>query len=587
MLRLLGRFLRRLMVLLFAFVGAVVVCLGAAAGLLYLWVSTVGDNRLPSRMVLSMRPDAALGSEDVGSLSRFLPLRQLSLEDIVEALERAEQDDRVAGLFLDVSGASAGMGEAQELRDAVGRFQNAGKFVLAYADTYEEPSAPYYIASAAHDIWLQPSGDLGLTGVALQSFFLKGALDRLGVHAEFGGRYEYKGAVETFTAEAMSAPVRQNLQTLVDGWFKQLSRDIAGARGLGEPAVRGLIDRAPLGADEALGAKLVDHLGYRGEATAEARKRAGPGAELMTLERYLKRAGRPHERGPTIAVIHGRGTIVRAPGSGETAVFGRQMRADAVARAIAAAAADSDVRAIVLRIDSPGGSYVGSDTVWHEVEAARQKKPVIASLGDVAASGGYFVAMGATRILAEPGTLTGSIGVFGGKFVASDFMRDLGVAVDSVEAGAHVGMWSATRAFTEAERARLEAQLDRIYKDFTGKVAAARGLSAEQIDASARGRVWTGEDAKALGLIDGYGGYRAALSLAREAAGLAADAPITVEEFPRPRRLWDIVDALLDADLQESLRLTLAADRALLGWLRHLLTKAGGAGLAMPPLALP
>src|SRR5258708_2265635 len=445
MLRWIGRFIWRLVVFLFAVVGGAVVSLAVVVALVYLWISTVGDNRLPSRIVLSLRPDAARAAEEAGGLSSLLPLRRQTVEDVVDGLERAEHDDRVQGLFLDASAVSAGMAEAQELRDALQRFQAAGKFVLAYADTYEEPSAPYYVASAARQVWLQPSGDLGLSGVAIQSFFLKGVLDRLGVHGEFGGRYEYKGPVETFTRESMSPPVPPNLQAVVDGWFKQLSRDIAEARGLSDSDLKALVDRAPLGAEEAKSAHLIDQTGYREEAAAEARRQGGEGAELVAIERYLRRAGHPHERGPTIAVIHGRGTIVRAPGSGDTQSFARQLQGEAMARAIAAAGSDPDVRAIVLRIDSPGGSYVASDTVWHEIRVARQKKPVIASLGDVAASGGYFVAMGATRILAEPGTLTGSIGVFGGKFVAKDLLHELGVGVESVEAGPHVGMWSVTR----------------------------------------------------------------------------------------------------------------------------------------------
>jgi protease-4 len=317
MLRWLSRVLLRLLFVLFALVGAMLASALALGAIVYFALSSFGDTRLPSRMVLLLQPDAAVAAEEVGSFSRFsqlLPFRRLGVEDILDALERAETDDRVRGVLLDASAVTSGMAEAQELREAIQRFQSKGKFVIAYADTYEEPSVPYYLASAAGQVWMQPSGDLGLTGAAIQTPFFKRILDRIGIRAELGGRYEYKGAVEAFTREDMSPPVRQNLQRLVDGWLQQLIRDIALSRKLGEAEVKALVERAPLTAEEAKGGRLIDEIGYREQALAAAKRQAGNEAELVPTERYLRRAGSLHEQGATIALIHGQGAIVRAPG---------------------------------------------------------------------------------------------------------------------------------------------------------------------------------------------------------------------------------------------------------------------------------
>jgi protease IV len=570
LLRWLGRLVWRVVSVLLAVIGAAVVTIAVVVGLAALFVPLPGldPGRLPQAMVLTLTIDGKLGSSDGETLARAFRSRRIGLEDTLAALARAENDPQVKGIVVDVGRASPGLAEAQELRQAIGRLRTAGKPVIAFADSFGESGlgggAAYYLASAADQVWMQPSGDWSWTGVSLEGLFLKDALEKLGLSADMIQRHEYKGAMEALTRSGFSPPVRENLERALKGWFDQMSRGVAETRGVPESEVRRLVDAAPLSAAEALAGRLVDRLGYRADALVAAGARDG-GAEPVPVERYLRRAGSPWRSGPTVAVVHGDGEVVRSDGRG----FGLpRFSAERLGKAIDEAVDDPDVVAIVLRIDSPGGSYVASDTIFDHVRRARKAKPVVASLKDVAASGGYFVALAADRILASPGTLTGSVGVVGGKVVASELMRSAGVATDAIEVGAQAGMWRPTRPFTEEERRRVEAMFDRAYLDFTAKLAEARKLTPEEVDRAARGRVWTGEDASRLKLTDGEGGFVAAIGLAKQLAGLPADAAVKVETFPASKAPWQLLrDALLAGDLPEELEAVLGGVR----WLAALL----------------
>ena len=348
-----------------------------------------------------------------------------SLRDAVDALDRAAQDGRVVALIARLGAAPLGMAQAQELRDAVERFRSQKKPAVAFAETFGEfgPGGnAYYLAAAFDQIWLQPSGDIGLTGILAESFFLRGALDKLGITPRLDHRYEYKNAMNIFTEKKFTAAHREAVERVVKSWASQQIRGIARGRRLSEDEVRALINRGPLLGTEAVQAKLVDGLGYKEQVYENLKKRAGAGARIMSLRQYLRRAGRPHTKGKTIALIYGVGGVQRGE-SGFDPLFGEvAMGSETVAEAFRAAVRDKQVKAIVFRIDSPGGSYVASDTIWQETVRARKAgKPVIASMGDVAGSGGYFVAMAADKIVAQPGTITGSIGVLGGKMLTTRF----------------------------------------------------------------------------------------------------------------------------------------------------------------------
>jgi protease-4 len=328
------------------------------------------------------------------------------------------------------------------------------------------------------------------------------------------------------------------MQKVMDSHFGQIVRGIVEARGISEEQLLEIIDSAPLLGAEAVEAKLVDQLLYRDEVYEKVKAKA-EGAKLLYLEKYLQRAGRPHKKGPTIALIYGVGGVHR--GQSEYSAFSDSpsMGSDTIAAAFRDAVADKKVKAIVFRVDSPGGSYVASDTIWREVVNARDaNKPVIVSMGNVAGSGGYFVSMSATKIVAQPGTITGSIGVVVGKLLTRDFWKEhIGITFDEVQTSKNASLWASTYDYSPEQWQKIQQFLDRVYDDFTTKVAEGRNMEKERVLSIAKGRIWTGEDAKEYGLVDELGGFDVALQLARKEAGIKPDAAITLKVFPRPKRM--------------------------------------------------
>jgi protease-4 len=478
------------------------------------------------------------------------------LADILDALKRARDDHRVVALIARVGGKPIGLAVVQELRRAVTEFAAAGKATVAWADSFGEFSAgnvQYYLATAFGDIWLQPSGDLGLTGIAVERVFVRGALDKLSVDFQVAKRHEYKSGAEQLTERGFSGPARQATERLTESVTQQLAQAIAERRGLTPEKVTALIDMGPFLAAQAQAHGLVDHLGYRDEVYAAVRRQADQGAILQYLGRYHRAkvmTGRARKlaSGPrdAVALIYATGPIRRGR-SGRSPLTGMSMGSDTICAAIRAAAKDEHARAILLRVNSPGGSYIASDSIWREVVRARAGgTPVVISMGDVAASGGYFISMAADVIVAEPGTVTGSIGVLAGKPALGEALGRAGVTSDLIAQGAHAAIFSQQRPFTEEEWALVNDWLDHIYADFTGKVAQGRGLTHEQVHELARGRVWTGADAHARGLVDELGGLERAAAIARRRAGLPATAELRV--YPRARPL----DRLIPAASSES-----------------------------------
>jgi protease IV len=495
-------------------------------------------------------------------LSAVMARHRLVLAEVLDALRRAKQDSRVVALLARLGGKPIGLAAVQDLRQAVADFAAAGKDTVAWADSFGEFSAgnvQYYLATAFQKIWLQPSGDLGLTGIAVERVFLRGALDKLGAEFQVAKRYEFKSAAEQFTETGFSAPARQATERVTQSITEQLSQAVAERRQLSREKVAELIDAGPFLATRAHEEGLVDELGYRDEVYASVRKKAGPEAILLYLGRYLRgkllteRAREAVTNFPgglqgaggdkAVAVVYATGPIRRGRSQRGTPP-GRSgsMGSDTIAAAIRSAAKDEQVRAILLRVNSPGGSYVASDTIWREVVRARAAgKPVVVSMGDVAASGGYFISMAADQIVAQPGTVTGSIGVITGKPVIGETLGRAGVSSDLILQGAHAAMYSQMRPFSQDEWTLVDDWLDRIYADFIGKVADGRGMTTEQVDEIARGRVWTGADAAANGLVDELGGLDAAAAIARKRAGLSQSAPLRV--YPRVSPLERLIPA--------------------------------------------
>jgi protease IV len=575
------RWLKRVLVGFFAIVGFIVVALAA----LGVWIGTsavkLGVKPVPDIAVLQLdlTKGLAQGSGDDPFAGLFQRDR-LTLRQIEEALNRGARDSRVKGVVVRVGG-TLGFATTQELRDTIADFRKAGKFALAFSESYGEGgggNGAYYLATACEEIWLQPSGEVGLAGVVAETPFLKGTLDKLGVVPRFGKREEYKNAVDQLTDAAYSPAFRESMTSLLSSIYDQLTKGVSDGRGIPFDNVKILVDRGPFLASDALSAKLVDKLGYRDEADDAARRRAGTGSEPMGLRDYFRATRESNPSGRVMALVEGDGPIVSGESDFDDPLDGsNRIGADTMAKALDEAARSRTVAAIILRVDSPGGSYIASDTIWRAVERAKAAgKPVVVSMGNVAASGGYFISAPASKIVAEPGTLTGSIGVFGGKFVVTGLMEKLGITTDSVAFGANAGMWSSARDFTPAGWAKLQDSLDAIYKDFTGKVAKSRTLDASRIPSVAKGRVFTGDQALKNGLIDALGGLPTAIQLAREAANLKPDEPVRLVTYPPPgREFRRLLSELLSDDARVETRIV-----------SSLAARLGAATEALRPLAV-
>lgn len=560
---------------------------------------SAAKGRVPSNTVIEANFETGL-LEDIPDdpVAKAMLSGRPTVRDVVDALEKGAGDSRVKGMVARFGGSSMGLAQVQELRAAVRNFRAHKKFAVAWAETFGEFSpggSSYYLASAFDQVWMQPSGDIGLTGIIMESPFVRGTLDKLGVVPRMDHRYEYKNAMNMFTERKYTPAHREAMTKVMTSWASQIVGGIAEGRKLTPEQVRAIIDRGPVLGQEAVDAKLVDGLAYRDDVYAKVKQRAGEGADLVYLQKYLDRAGRPHQSGKTIALIFGVGGVMRGK-SGFDPVFGSaSMGSDTVTAAFRAAVKDPNVKAILFRVDSPGGSYVASDSIWRETVRARKAgKPVIASMGDVAGSGGYFVAMAADKIVAQPATITGSIGVLAGKMLTTGLWDKLGVTWDEVHDGANATYWTSGSDYTPAEWARFQAWLDRVYADFTSKVAEGRRLPKERVLQIAKGRIWTGEDAKGLGLVDELGGFPTALALAKKAAHIPDGEDVTLQVFPRKKTtLQTLMDSISgespeSSEQDASTAALVRALRIIQPVARQLRIVTGGQGvLEMPEVARP
>jgi protease-4 len=523
-------------------------------------ISRLGASRLGQRptapLILELDlTDGAPEGQPADPLSAVLSLRKLRLQDIVDGLRRARDDDRVCALVAKVGGGNIGLARVQEIRAAVAAFRASGKLTVAWAETFGEfthGNVPYYLATAFDRIYLQPSGSVGLTGVAVEQLFLHDALAKVGVGFQSAKRQEYKTAADPLTERGFTGPAREAAERLAVSVVEQISAAIAERRGKTQDDARALLDRGPFLAADALAEGLVDALGYRDEVYAAVRQETGQDAVLQYVARYAKpralaqRARRlPNPRENFVALVHASGPIRQ--GRSSRGPMGSAIGSDTVAAALRSARSDDRVRAVLLRVNSPGGSAVASDTIWREVVRLRVAgKPVVVSMSDVAASGGYYIAMAADVIVAQPGTLTGSIGVIIGKPVVEEALGRVGITTDSVAAGARARMFTPFHPFTEDEWDRINSWLDLVYTDFVTKAAEGRRMTPERMGELARGRVWTGADAAANGLVDELGGMAEAAEIVRRRAGLPAGAPLRT--WPRVSPL----DQLRPAESSES-----------------------------------
>src|SRR3984957_3568813 len=525
-------------------------------------VDTARHHGVPNGCVLEL--DLRVAPPETSSLDPLTIItgggRPLVLREAVSAVHRAADDPRVAGLIARVQLPAAAAGPVQELREAIAAF-TAVKPSLAWAETYPG-TLSYYLASAFGEVWMQPSGSVGLVGFASSATFLRNALDKAGIEAQFTARGEYKSAANLFTEGGFTEAHREAVTRMLESLQDQVWQAVAESRNIDTDALDALADRAPLLRDDAVESGLVDRIGFRDEAYARIAELVGvedvsdgedeDAAPRLYLSRYAGAARSrlappvpsiPGRRSkPTIAVVTCEGAIVNGRGGRQFLPFGSSNAgADTIAAALREVAADDSVSAIVLRVDSPGGSVTASETIWREVARARERgKPVVASMGSVAASGGYYVSMGADAIVANPGTITGSIGVMSGKLVIRDLKDRLGVGSDTVRTNANADAWSIDTPFTPQQQAHREAEADLFYTDFVERVAEGRNLTTDAVDVVARGRVWTGADALDRGLVDELGGFRAAVRRAKVLAGLDEDTAVRVLSFPGSS-VWDFL----------------------------------------------
>ncbi len=523
--------------------------------LLFIVIGVIGaftQPKLPGEMVLTL--DVRGGLPDKRALNPFAEQHTVaSLIDAVTALAKAEDDDRVKGLYVRLGGGISSA-DASELRAALKAFKAKGKFVIAHAQAfYSSGMGDYYLATAADEIWMQPVSEMSTAGVSSTAVFLRGLLDEIEAKPEFTQRYEYKNAANTFTEKDFTAAHREATMRLLDSVFESATAGIAGDRKKTREEVVALINGAPYLTQEAIDKKLIDKQGYDDEAEDAAMARAGGKAELKTLSDYFKMAGSPWEGlgRPTIAFIHGDGQI--NDGESESGGFGgsESIGGDTIAKAFRDATEDEDVKAILFRVNSPGGSALASDQILDAVKKAQKAgKKVVVSMGGVAASGGYYVSLSADKIFAHETTITGSIGVLSGKIVMVGSWAMLGIDMKPLAVGTNALMDSSVTPFTPEQWAKFNKAVDQIYEDFTAKVAAGRKLPIEKVREIAKGRVWSGADAKPRGLVDEYGGFRAALEATKALAGIPADAEINLRSFPKPKSPFEEIAKMFGTSVE-------------------------------------
>ena len=580
--------MRRFVVGLLAVIGAVTLLGMLSAAGLVIWTKVSGP-RVPEAAILTLDVDGNLpDAPRANGLLALLRPQQTNLRDAVDALDKAGRDPRVKGLLLHIGGNDIGFAQAQELRDAIRDFRARGKIAFAYSDSFGEfapGTRAYYLASACDEIWLQPLGMVGLVGLRAEEPFFRGTLDKLGLLPRFDQREQYKTAANPLTQTKMTDAEREQLQSLLGSLLDQIVAGITDGRKLAADRVRDLIAGGPYLAKDALADHLIDHLGYAGDALAALKSRVGAGAKAIHLAAYLDRAGRLHESGPLVALIYADGLMTRGQ-SDDGALFGHGiMGSDSIVHAFHVVAQDKHVRAIILRIDSPGGSAVAAESIWDAVKAARAAgKPVIVSMGGVAGSGGYYIAADADKIVAEPGTLTGSIGVVAGKILVGGLLDKIGAGADAVQTSDNAALFSSVEDFSPQGHQKFEAALDSTYAGFKARVAEGRHLSDAEVEAVAKGRVWTGEQAKDEKLVDSLGGYNTAIALAKAEIGVPAVHDITLRVYPRPKSsLGALLDRLLGGDQEE----TLAILPSLSDLMREMATLTFRPGmLVMPPIEI-
>lgn len=467
-------------------------------------------------------------------LAKLTGQHRTPLVALTSQLRKAQLDSRIKAVVLRIRPLDVGWGKAHEIRDAIVALRDAGRRPIAWMEIESFGSSlEYFVASGAEEVWMAPGTRAPIVGLAAEYLFFGGLWEKIGVQIDVERIGEFKSAAETYAGKAMSDPNRVMVNSLLDSVSGAFVSAVAKSRGITEDEVKAAIDAAPVTPEEMKERKLVDGVAFLDDVV----KMQGDSRPLVKGSVY---AGvDPSEVGfdpkATFALVYGTGGVVQGDDGG--APREPRLASEAVSRALEDAANDAKMRAIVFRIDSPGGSALASDIVWRAVQQARKKKPVVVSMSDVAASGGYYVAAGADAIVAQPTTLTGSIGVFVLRPMVSGALDKLGIGFASIQRGRHAGLLLSTQPLTPETRARLEAEVQSVYAQFTGRVADGRKMEVSRVDELGRGRVWTGAQAREAGLVDELGGLRKAVEVAKQKAGVAEGDDVALLPYPPPQSL--------------------------------------------------
>ena len=572
----LGRWLVRIL----AFLGAITVLGVVTLAFVVSYFFLPDEDVVPERAILELSIHDVMLDEQPQNIPAFVST-QLRLNEVLKAIEKASRDPRVHALWLEIGQAPGGLARVQELRDAIRAFRARGKIAVAFAESFGHSSGlalDYYLATAFDQVWMQPSGYLNLSGVAFVQPFLRELLDSVGIDVNVIRRGPHKTALNPFVERSMTPEERESLQNIGISWIAQIASGIAEKGDFDLQKARSLIEDGPYLASEALDRGLVDHLGYRNQARSAVLNaiEAGENAFTDLAVYHGYDTGEEHDDASQIALIHLTGMIDTASYDPLSTLHG----AGAVAHAIEQAGKDSDIDAILLRIDSPGGGFAASDRIRQAIMHVRDQtgKPVIAWMGDVAASGAYLISIAADVIVAQPGTITGSIGVVAAKPVIADMSQNLGVRWDIVKIGKRADMWSPVRDFSNEEWQILARRVDLIYESFLGEVEKARSIDSQALQAIAGGRVWSGADAKRQDLIDELGGLNAALTvIGRKLERSASD--LLIVDYP-PVNPWDLLKSFSLSQENISLK-AIALNLMRLSW--HL---PDGGLLAIAPILL-
>lgn len=507
----------------------------SCGGLLVLSMFVSEPPSVPSNATLYLPIKAPFPEVEPSDLVSQFVAKPATLRQTVEAIKKAKVDSRVKALVVTPIEGGGLWGQLQEVRQALEDFRTSGKTVTAYLEY--GGSQEYYVASAADRIVLMPGGQLDLTGLATYELFFRGSLDKLGIQPDLLHIGDYKTFSNTFTEKSFTKAHLEMTQSLNRDQYDELVRAIAAGRKHTVEEIRKAIDDGPFLADQAKQAGLVDSVAYEDQLDDDKPIAGTQRLEAATYARVPVSLG-PSAAGARIALLYATGSIASGASSFDgSGVIGSSTFASWLRKV----RIDPAVRAVVVRIDSPGGSAIASEAIWRELMLTREKMPVIVSMGDVAASGGYYIAAPAHVIVAEPGTLTGSIGVVTGKFVVNGTMDKLGIGTGSAADGKNAEIYSPFRPFTPPERARIEEQLHATYEQFLSRVVDGRKSTREKIDAVAQGRVWTGHQALERGLVDEIGGLERALQIAKEKAKLPANQVVELSVYPQPKSFWELL----------------------------------------------